>query len=48
MCDASVVEDTGTNSEQWSLGNIPVEVCGPLNYILFSIRTGACLKYAFM
>jgi hypothetical protein len=44
MCDASVDEDTDTSVEQWSLGNIPVEVCGPLNLILFSVRTGACLE----
>lgn len=26
MCDVSVVEDTDANVEQWSLGNIPVEI----------------------
>jgi hypothetical protein len=35
MCDVSVV-DTDASDEQWSLGNIPVEVCAILNLIVFS------------
>jgi len=39
MCDVSVVEDTDGSVEQWSLGNIPVEVCVILNLSQFSVKT---------
>jgi hypothetical protein len=39
MCDVSVVEDTDASVEQWSLGNIPVEVCVNLNLSQFSVKT---------
>jgi len=44
MCDVSVVEDTDASVEQWSLGNIPVEVCVILNLSQFSVRTTLILS----
>jgi hypothetical protein len=32
MCDVSTVEHIDTSAEQWSLGNVPVEVCDLLNF----------------
>jgi hypothetical protein len=45
MCDVSVVEDTDANVEQWSLGNIPVEVCVVLNLSQFSSSSSFIVKF---
>lgn len=48
MCDVSVVEDTDASVEQWSLGNIPVEVCVILNLSQFSVKTILILSNLFI
>jgi len=48
MCDVSVVEDTDASVEQWSLGNIPVEVCFILNLSQFSVKTILILSNLFI
>jgi hypothetical protein len=48
MCDVPVVEDTDASVEQWSLGNIPVEVCVTLNLSQFSIRIILILHNLFV
>jgi len=48
MCDVSVVKDTDASVEQWSLGNIPVEVCVILNLSQFSVKTILILRNVFV
>jgi hypothetical protein len=48
MCDVSVVEDTDASVEQWSLGNIPVEVCVILNLSQFLVKTIPILSSLFI
>jgi hypothetical protein len=48
MCDISVVEDTDASVEQWSLGNIPVEVCVILNLSQFLVQTTLILSSLFI
>jgi len=48
MCDVSVVEDTDASGEQWSLGNIPIEVCVILNLSQFSVKTIMILSNLFI
>jgi hypothetical protein len=31
MCDISAIEHSDASVEQWSLGNVPIEVCDLLN-----------------